>query len=273
MEQHTCTTDQDNVEEKNIKKLSDAQRARIEKNRQRALMLKQTRLSTRPYSTERPGSSGQKVKAPAKVVDTGAGFFLEEEEEEERNRVKVKHAPGPVIGVDNLLCENCEKEFMDSYLHTHFDVSICDKCKENEDDNPLITKTDAKNRYLLKDADFDRREPPLKFIVRKNPRHDSWGDMKLFYEPQVYQRAMEVWGSEASLEEAHEKRTENREKSKQRKFDKKVKELRHAVRSSLIKKDRGPHIHEFGDEVYNEANDEYSKTCQTCGHVSSYEKM
>ncbi|XP_060072220.1 DNA repair protein complementing XP-A cells homolog [Ylistrum balloti] len=262
---------EDQTSEANVTKLSDAQRARIERNRQRALMLKQTRLSTRPYTTDRPGPSGQKVKAPTKIIDTGAGFFLEEEEE--KTRAKVQHELGPVIGVDNLLCEGCDKEFMDSYLHTHFDVSICDKCKENQDDNPLITKTDAKNRYLLKDADFDRREPPLKFIVRKNPRHNSWGDMKLFYEPQVYQRAIEVWGSEESIEEAHEKRAENREKSKQKRFDKKVKELRHAVRSSLVKKDRGPHIHEFGDEVYNEAEDEYSKTCQTCGHVSTYEKM
>ncbi|XP_021370779.1 DNA repair protein complementing XP-A cells-like isoform X2 [Mizuhopecten yessoensis] len=264
----------DHGDEESVQKLSDSQRARIERNRQRALMLKQTRLSTRPYTTEKPGSSGEKVKAPAKIIDTGAGFFLEEEEEgEQKTRAKVKHQLGPVIGVENLLCDGCEKEFMDSFLHTNFDVSICDKCKESEDDNPLITKTDAKNKYLLKDADFDRREPPLKFIVRKNPRHNTWGDMKLFYEPQVYERAIEVWGSEESIEEAHEKRAENREKTKQKKFDKKVKELRHAVRSSLVKKDRGPHVHEFGEEVYDEAEDEYSKACTTCGHVSTYEKM
>ena len=50
-------------------------------------------------------------------------------------------------------------------------------------------------------------------------------------------------------------------------------DLRLAVRSSLVKKDRGPHQHEFGAEMYDEDDDMYSKTCKTCGHVTSYEKM
>ena len=40
---------------------------------------------------------------------------------------------------------------------------------------------------------------------------------------QVYARAMEVWESEDKLEEAHEAHSDNREKAKQKKFDKKVK--------------------------------------------------
>ena len=38
----------------------------------------------------------QKVKGPAKIVDTGAGFFLEEEDEEDKlmAKIQVKHAPG-----------------------------------------------------------------------------------------------------------------------------------------------------------------------------------
>jgi len=38
---------------------------------------------------------------------------------------------------------------------------------------------------LLKDEDFDVREPPLKFILRKNPHNERWGDMKLFLKLQV----------------------------------------------------------------------------------------
>ena len=57
--------------------------------------------------------------------------------------------------------------------------------RQNEEKHNMITKTDAKTKYLLRDADFDVREPPLKFISRKNPHHKSWGEMKLFYEPQV----------------------------------------------------------------------------------------
>ena len=40
---------------------------------------------------------------------------------------------------------------------------------------------------------------------------------------QVVKRSLEVWGSEESIDEAKEQRVENREKLKQKKFDKKVK--------------------------------------------------
>ena len=45
------------------------------------------------------------------------------------------------------------------------------------------------------------------------------------------------------------------------------------MRSSLYKKDTGSHEHEFGAETYNEEDDLYTKTCKTCGHTMSYEKM
>lgn len=49
----------------------------------------------------------------------------------------------------------------------------------------LITKTEAMNEYLLKDCDIDKREPPLKFIRKKNPHNVHWGEMKLFLQVQV----------------------------------------------------------------------------------------
>ena len=54
-----------------------------------------------------------------------------------------------------------------------------------EDAHKLITKTEAKATYLLKDADLEMRDPPLKFIEKKNPRKSSWGTMKLYLETQV----------------------------------------------------------------------------------------
>ncbi|KAK3083830.1 hypothetical protein FSP39_003761 [Pinctada imbricata] len=264
-----------NEENAEDRKLTAAQRAAIERNRQKALLVREAKQKRKLFEAEKIET---RVKL-TKTVDTGAGFFLEEEDDKEtKGQLKVVHPLGPLEPVtssgdvvDDTICDNCGKEFMDSYLFSHFDALICDNCKE--EDNPLITRTDAKNKYLLKDADFDKRDPKLKFIVRRNPHNPRWGDMKLYYEPQIYDRAMEVWGSEEGLEEAKDKRTENREKSKQKKFDKKVKELRLAVRSSLVKKDRGPHQHEFGEEQSEEEEDMYSKTCKTCGHVMTYEKM
>lgn len=67
--------------------LTAAQRARIERNRQKALLLKQARLANHPYAKD-----GHKVKAPTKVIDSGAGFFIDEDEEE-RIQAEIKHQP------------------------------------------------------------------------------------------------------------------------------------------------------------------------------------
>lgn len=78
--------------------LSAAMRAKIERNRQRALMLRQARLACRPLSTVE-GATSAKV---SKTIDSGAGFFIEEEEEdkeEEQRTRKVVHQPGVCLCV------------------------------------------------------------------------------------------------------------------------------------------------------------------------------
>uniref|UniRef100_A0A8C3KSV9 XPA, DNA damage recognition and repair factor n=1 Tax=Calidris pygmaea TaxID=425635 RepID=A0A8C3KSV9_9CHAR len=181
-------------------------------------------------------------------------------------------ARAPVLEFDYLICGDCGKEFMDSYLMQHFDWATCDNCRDVEDKHKLITRTEAKEEYLLKDCDLDKREPVLRFIVKKNPHNSRWGDMKLYLKLQVIKRSLEVWGSEESLQEAKELRRDTREKMKQKKFDKKVKELRRAVRSSLWKKEASIHEHEYGPEE-NIDEDTFKKTCTVCGHELTYEKM
>lgn len=78
--------------------LSAAMRAKIERNRQRALMLRQARIASRPLSAAE-GSTSAKV---SKTVDSGAGFFIDEDEEQkerEHNVKKVVHDPGVCIFV------------------------------------------------------------------------------------------------------------------------------------------------------------------------------
>ncbi|XP_062379690.1 DNA repair protein complementing XP-A cells [Sardina pilchardus] len=246
--------------------------AKIERNRQRALMLRQARLASRPSSALGEGGTCAKV---AKTVDSGAGFFIEDDDEEDGQIAKkVTQQPAPVIESEYLGCEECSKPFMDSYLSNSFDLAVCDNCRDNEVKHKLISRTEAKQNYLLKDCDLDKREPPLRFILRKNPHNTQWGDMKLYLKLQVEKRCMEVWGSEEALEEAKETREENREVQKQKRFNKKVKELRKAVRSSMFRKDTSVHQHEYGpEELVDEEEDLYRKTCTSCGHQLNYEKM
>ena len=97
--------------------------------------------------------------------------------------------------------------------------------------------------------------------------------MKLFLRLQVEQRALEIWKNEETLENEHEKREQKRDQAKVKKFNKKLKALRMQVRGSLYKKDISNHEHEYGEEVYDAEEDEYSRTCKTCNHVHTYEKM
>lgn len=57
--------------------------------------------------------------------------------------------------------------------------------RDNEEKHKLISRTEAKQHYLLKDCDLDKREPPLRFILKKNPHNPRWGDMKLYLKLQV----------------------------------------------------------------------------------------
>ena len=178
-------------------------------------------------------------------------------------------------------CTECNEELLgDSYLFKKFDLEVCDKCKNTGKDekHELITKTDAKNTFLLKDADFDRREPPLKYIVRKNPHNPRWGDMRLYLRLQVEQRALEVWETPEALEKEIEKKEDKKEIVKAKKLEKRIKALRMQMRGSLFSKDYKAatgvgHEHDFEPEIYHEEKDEYSRKCTTCGHVNTYEKM
>merc|ERR1712001_153943 len=268
-------------------RLSEAQKSRAEKNRLKAIALKKARLSAQPYPDPKKKSAtdskndlitGESVgnsKAETKLIDTNAGFFIEESEDEPKATPTMECLPAPVVEPERPTCNECDEEkFADSFLFRTFDLEVCDKCKDTEKDgkHELITKTDAKNEFILKDIHFEK-EPTLKFLTRKNPHNSRWGDMKLFLRLQVEQRALEIWKDEETLENEHEKRELKRDQAKVKKVNKKLKALRMQVRGSLYKKDISNHEHEYGEEVYDAEEDEYSRTCKTCSHVHSYEKM
>lgn len=170
-------------------------------------------------------------------------------------------------------CEECHDDFLKSYLYRNFGVYVCDNCRNPKETHELITRTDAKSKYLLKDCDLDLRNPPLRYILKKNPYHNR-GDMRLYLKYQIEERALDVHGSEEQLEEELEKREERRVSKKQKVYDKKMKSLSMQVRSSLFKKNLAGHEHEFGEAIcIDEDNDMYRKVCKTCKYKWDYEEM
>lgn len=120
---------------------------------------------------------------------------------------------------------------------------------------------------------MEKREPPLRYLNRKNPHNARWGEMKLYLQIQVEKRALEVWGSEEKLQEELEKREEKRVVNKGKKYQKQMKELRMSMRSSLYDRTSAFHVHEFGPEKYNEADDTYARSCLTCTYRETFEKI
>lgn len=170
-------------------------------------------------------------------------------------------------------CEECHNDFLRSYLYKNFAVHVCDDCRDPKETHELITKTEAKTKYLLKDCDLDIREPTLRYILKKNP-HQTRGDMRLYLKFQIEERALEVHGSEEQLEKELEEREERRFMKKQKTYDKKMKSLSMSVRSSLYKRSVTEHEHEYGEAIcLDEDKDLYRKICKTCKHQWDYEEM
>ena len=71
-----------------------------------------------------------------------------------------------------------------SHLHCVCIYKLC-VLRDNDGKHQLVSRSDAKKNFLLKDCDLDQREPPLRCILRKNPHNPRWGDMKLYLKTQV----------------------------------------------------------------------------------------
>ncbi|KRX15878.1 DNA repair protein complementing XP-A cells -like protein [Trichinella nelsoni] len=190
------------------------------------------------------------------------GFFIESDEQKFESSSSRSSKRLPDFSTDSITetkCVECSKEFDESYLHSTFNYPVCDQCKELKGKHSLITRTKAKELYLLKDCDFDLRAPPLRFAVRKNPHSARYGDMKLYLTIQVEKRAIEVWGSVEELERQRQLRLRNREKWKEKRYDNKMRNLRKQVQSGVhVPK---THQHNFGDEQFDKKNNSYFKNC------------
>lgn len=244
--------------------LTAAQRARAERQRQRARALREARPAARAPAAPAP---------PAAPRDTGGGFLLEDEPAPPRAPA---HPPAPLAHRSlRPACLDCGRALAHSYLLDAFDHPVCDDCRDDEDAHALLTRTEAKERYLLRDCDLDAREPPLRCVRRRNPHRAHYSDMRLYLRAQVAERALLVWGGEEALEAERAARAERRAKAARTAERRRLRELRLAARSSLLRvRGAAPHEHAWGPErLLDAAADLYSRACAGCGHVETYEKM
>lgn len=86
-------------------------------------------------------------------------------------------------------------------------------------------------------------------------------------------RALVVWEDLAKIEEARKIREEKKEEMKVKKYNKQLTSLRMNVRSTLYDRTTKKHVHEFGESVFNEEEDNYTKVCKTCEYSETYEEL
>ena len=122
----------------------------------------------------------------------------------------------------NLVCEACDSTFIDPEYFEKFGVCVCISCKDSNVIYGIITKTQARNEYLLTDEELADHSI-LPSISRKNPHNPRWADMKLYLRRQIRDFAIKKHGSEEAIKQALSSRNETRTDKKSKQFLKKLK--------------------------------------------------
>ncbi|CAB3407374.1 unnamed protein product [Caenorhabditis bovis] len=209
----------------------------------------------------------------------GGGFCDDDDEVQERREQIAEHRQKKADAAFSQLqapdeCEKCGKMLLDSWLWERYCCAVCDSCRDDKGEHKLMARTDVKTTYLLKDCDLDLRKPPLRYWSKKNPHNPRYGDMKLYLKKQVEARALEVHGSWEQLEMKKELRAQTKDVRSEKRFEKKLKDLRQQIRgnSGALIEPTKRHIHSFGAEVPID-DDTYKRSCDECGYEETFEKM
>jgi DNA-repair protein complementing XP-A cells len=182
----------------------------------------------------------------------------------------------------STLCRECGNMEVDWKWLDIFGCAVCNPCKDKFPDKySLLTKTEAKEDYLLTDPEL-KDEELLPHLERPNPHKATWNNMMLYLRYQVEEYAFsKKWGSAEALDEAFEKREVDKKKKKQDKFKSKLQELKRRTRVEAYRRSRqaggaggefgddvgrnGKHTHVWGRTVENESTGIGVKTCIECG--------
>ncbi|KAF8861436.1 DNA repair protein [Acephala macrosclerotiorum] len=199
-----------------------------------------------------------------------------------RNRKEGLFEPGLGLGAreNGKKCRECGGLEIDWQWEEVFGCQICHRCKEKFPERySLLTKTEAKDDYLLTDPELKDAEL-LPHLSKPNPHKSHWHDMMLFLRYQVEEYAFKTkWGSAEALDAEFVKREEDKKKRKEAKFQTKLLELKKKTRTESYRRNNkaggkvgqfgdriagGKHEHEWGQTVEN-AEDMSVKTCVECG--------
>lgn len=221
-------------------------------------------------------------------LDLDRMLELEEElnaAEDKKAKVPRQDSDSKVEGIPNCEsivsgCKFCGTSHIRRQFKDAFGINVCQECSQlKPDELELVSKTKAKEEFLLTDQDLEG----ISFIMKDNPRKQRWGSMKLFLRQQVLKICIEKYGS---LEQCRESREQRDLKALERKISR-VKGKR-ALQSSqeatenkaskLYKKFKSApmaHVHEFNEELksQDESRGIWLVPCVSCGFVLEYNEI
>ncbi|ORZ08697.1 XPA protein C-terminus-domain-containing protein [Absidia repens] len=271
--------------------LTDEQRQKIEENKKKALEKLASRnkraLNQDDELTATSNSNNKKAKWTrfyeydlSTMENTKGGFIVDEATEEKINRFKdqaTKIEPNYLLSFDPLdmpKCKECQSMDVDNNFIQVFNISVCHACKEKYPDKySLITKTEAREDYLLTDPELKDKEL-LPHWSKPNPRKSTWNNMMLYVREMVEEYAFKKWGGPEGLDAEYERRETQKKEKKDKKFKEKLADLRRRTMTSSRERQRqeGPHRHEFGDPEEDEDGNTI-QVCTTCNMVIESEEF
>lgn len=236
------------------------------------------------------------VLSAENLSDKPPGMTLEEWARHQKRKKLLKEKQGafaPAISAldepdENKACWECKAPEIDWKWKETFGCRVCEKCKkDNPEKYSLLTKTEAREDYMLTDrkccrcgrarecADDGtaelRDQEVMPHLEEPNPHKSTWSNMMLYLKYQVEEFALKKWGSFEAMDAEFEKRTADKKKRGEKKFMTKLRELKKRTRVETWKRDRqhggraAKHEHVWGAAVVKEDTGETVKTCEDCG--------
>ncbi|KAH9947684.1 thioesterase-like superfamily-domain-containing protein [Amylocystis lapponica] len=195
----------------------------------------------------------------SKMVNSKGGFLVEDgkevdadlrAKEKERERQRALQNLDPPMFLDpslNPKCQDCQSVDIDQTYKKVFGCLVCNKCKNDKPERySLLTKTECKDDYLLTDPEL-RDQELMPHLLKANPHKSTFANMMLFLRYQVEDFAWKKWGSPEALDAEYERRTAEKKKKKNKKFEESLKELRRRTRETVWQKRKDQeHKHVFG---------------------------
>ncbi|TEB12109.1 DNA repair protein [Coprinellus micaceus] len=221
----------------------------------------------------------------SKMVNSKGGFLLEDNKdvdeetirkEKEREKQRTQQNLEPPVFLDPALnpkCQECQTVDIDHTYRNVFGCLVCKKCtNEKPERYSLLTKTECKEDYLLTDPEL-RDHEVMPHLLKANPHSSTYANMMLFLRYQVEEFAWKKWGSPEALDAEYERRTAEKKKKKNKKFENSLKELRRRTKESVWQKRKDEeHTHSYGPlERDREGN--CKQICHTCGFTVEVEEL